>query len=53
MSQIIYSSPPTKLAMDALEMAVTATIQKIATDISELVRNIPGLDFVFLLIAEN
>lgn len=47
----IFLSLTGKLAMDASEMAVTATIQKIAIDISALVRNIPGLDFVFLLIA--
>lgn len=47
----IFLSLAGKLAMDRNEAGVTEKIQSVATNVTVLVRNIPGLDFVFLIVA--
>jgi len=46
----IFLSLAGKLAMDRNEAGVTEKIQAVATNVTVLVRNIPGLDFIFLMV---
>jgi len=47
----IFLSLAGKLAMDRNEAGVTEKIQAVATNVTVLVRNIPGLDLIFLIVA--
>lgn len=47
----IFLSLAGKLAMDRSESGVTEKIQSVATNVTIFVKNIPGLDFIFTIVA--